>query len=253
MNLRRVPAFVAVWWAGQHLGGMVDARGTRSSDFFLAVWFFQMAVSLVLVSALQCLDGLYFAGRLPACVAGLRTSCDRRPPAPHTLGRMAAVLVRNQLVSGVAILYLLSGAPPDRWHVREGALYRAGAGLAYAGLFEAIFYAGHRLLHWGPLYGALHALHHQTHADSAVSFGYMDLIDYTLETTLPGIAPLYIVGAHPPSYFGFLAVGLFNAILVHSGWDFLVLADPARHRTHHLRPSKNLGNGPLDWLLGTSA
>lgn len=266
--MRRVPAYWGVWWLGQELGRQMDTVSflevdichdrARALFFFSTVLAFQMAMSFVLVGLLSCLDALYFARLLPASVARYRM-VGHRPPAPHTLGRMAAVVARNQILSGLTILAFvrwagpyLPGPPAFRDRDLEGSAPPTWLmSLAYAGLFEIVFYAGHRLLHAYSCLG--HALHHQTHTDSAVTFGYMGLVDYTLETTLPALAPLYVVGVHVPAYMGFLAVGLFNAILVHSGWDFPYLASPRRHSIHHTRPTKNLGNGPLDLVFGTAA
>jgi len=252
MGWQKAPAYLAVWWAGQTFGRTTYvSAGPRA--FFAGILLLQVVVSTVLVGLLSALDGLYFRGLLPACVARFRMVAHR-PPPPHTLARMAAVVLRNQVLSGLLVLWTLPSRPPDFWPAHDSSPASTLAlSAGYALLFEVFFYAGHRLLHWRPVYGALgHALHHQTHTDSAVSFGYMGAVDYMLETNVPALVPLYIVGVHVPAYTGFLAVGLFNAILVHSGWNFPWLADPTRHSVHHSRPSLNLGNGPLDYLLGTA-
>jgi len=124
--------------------------------------------------------------------------------------------------------------------------------IIYTLSYDVIFYLGHRALHASrKLYEVAHKLHHTTFADRAITYHYMDFIDFMFEISLPNLIPQLIFGMNVPAWIAFLIMGTWNAIVVHSGWDLPFCPDPAEHVAHHTKYKVNYGVGVLDIACGT--
>ena len=107
---------------------------------------------------------------------------------------------------------------------------------------------------WRWLYIKSHQLHHLTYCSQGITAHYMHWIDFFLESTIEGITHVlcFPLGGSPIGFISFTCAGVFNGVVVHSGWNFKFLPDPVRHYFHHSKFSVNYSIGPLDFLLGTS-
>lgn len=122
-------------------------------------------------------------------------------------------------------------------------------------IHDIVFYFGHLLMHkWKWLYQKVHKKHHQVFASIAASAHYMTWFDFFLESMCEAIFHVlcFPFGASPIAFISFSCAGVFNGVVVHSGYDIPYLPDPKRHYFHHTKYKVNYSIGPLDRMLGTN-
>lgn len=127
--------------------------------------------------------------------------------------------------------------------------------LVYYIIHDLIFYFGHLIMHkWAWLYQKVHKKHHLVFASIAASAHYMQWFDFFLESMSESICHVlcFPFGASPIAFISFSCAGVFNGVVVHSGYDFPFLPDPKRHYFHHTKFKVNYSIGPLDKVLGTN-
>ena len=126
-------------------------------------------------------------------------------------------------------------------------------------LFREIhFYLVHRLIHWPPLYRAVHSLHHKNANPGPWSGLAMHPVEHVLYFS--GVLIHWILPSHPihvifhlqhlafapaPGHAGFAEVEITNGFNVKTGGYF--------HYLHHKHFECNYGNDlmPIDAWLGT--
>ena len=127
-------------------------------------------------------------------------------------------------------------------------------------IFDAWFYFGHRLLHWGPMY-RFHALHHKSVAPTVWSNDSSGVVDTLVEHSFY----LVIWFVLPVPALAVFALRLFDQIsgmIGHAGFEFFASPTSRRpwpficttfHDLHHSRFNYNYGNifSVWDRLLGT--
>jgi hypothetical protein len=119
--------------------------------------------------------------------------------------------------------------------------------------YDVVFFIGHFAMHRIPgAYRSTHKQHHLTFADMAISHHWMGPIDFLLETVLPCCLPVILFGLHPAGWFGFIGMGAFNGVVVHSGYDLPYMPDPRPHLAHHRNGAVNFSLGLLDSCFGTT-
>ncbi|KAJ2078905.1 C-4 sterol methyl oxidase [Coemansia sp. RSA 988] len=82
----------------------------------------------------------------------------------------------------------------------------------------------HRLFHWGPLYRAVHKVHHEFSAPFGMTAEYA----HPLETVLFGLGTIggpvlycvYLGSVHAVTMLTWITLRLFQAVDAHSGYDF---------------------------------
>jgi sterol desaturase/sphingolipid hydroxylase (fatty acid hydroxylase superfamily) len=116
-------------------------------------------------------------------------------------------------------------------------------------VYEAVFYALHRLLH--AKLGPYHALHHETHANLGVTNFYMHPVDYALEVIVPLWTAISFVNPSLSVTLAVIVIGTINSVVSHSGVKVPGLPDPRDHWLHHHLATCNYGTGPLDYLYNT--
>eukprot|EP01080_Neovahlkampfia_damariscottae_P003261 gene3261-5704_t len=127
-------------------------------------------------------------------------------------------------------------------------------GLEYA-LFDIIFYFGHRAMHSVSWLRFTHFEHHNTYATIGLTGHYMEMIDFFFEVAFEQLGFVIILmpfGLSPMAYLGFANLGIFNTVVVHSGYDFFYLPDPRPHYLHHKNIKVNYSIGVLDSVFKTS-
>lgn len=181
-----------------------------------------------------------------------------KQPTAAEIRHCATIVLRNQLISltiaslntfvtaktrSPSPLDVSPSLPPVSAFARDVVLCLL--------LREALFYYSHRLLHWPPLYRAVHKTHHRFVAPVALAAQYAHPLEHLVANVLPVALPPVLLHAHVLSAWTFLALELLETSTVHSGYDFF--AGAARmHDRHHERFNVNFGAlGFLDWVHGT--
>jgi sterol desaturase/sphingolipid hydroxylase (fatty acid hydroxylase superfamily) len=123
---------------------------------------------------------------------------------------------------------------------------------------EVHFYAIHRLIHWLPLYRAVHSLHHKNVNPGPWSGLAMHPAEHLLYFS--GVLLCWIIPSHPLHVLFYLQYVAFAPAPSHSGFDKLVLNDRVTlnldyydHYLHHKYFEVNYGGPlvPIDKWLGT--
>jgi methylsterol monooxygenase len=121
-------------------------------------------------------------------------------------------------------------------------------------LREIMFYYGHRIFHWRPLYKRYHKIHHEFTAPVAFSSQYAHPVEYLTSDSLPVMLPPMLLRVHVVSTWAFTAGVLISSAVIHSGYDFFYKA-ARMHDRHHEGANAYFGAfgalGLLDWLHGT--
>lgn len=127
-------------------------------------------------------------------------------------------------------------------------------------LFDAWFYFGHRLLHWGPFY-RFHALHHRSVAPSAWSNDSSTAVDTLIEHGFY-LVVWFVLPAPAAAIFALRLYDQISGMIGHSGFEYFA-APGARapspfvcttfHDLHHSQFNYNYSNMFSVWdrLLGT--
>jgi len=126
---------------------------------------------------------------------------------------------------------------------------------------DALFYWAHRLLHYKPLYGAIHKKHHQFKTPIGLAAQYAHPVEKLIANDVPTMVGALLMKTHVTVLWWFLFLRLWETVEVHSGFHFpwspwtylnLLAGGPDRHDFHH---SHNIGNyGMLrfwDWIMST--
>jgi sterol desaturase/sphingolipid hydroxylase (fatty acid hydroxylase superfamily) len=123
------------------------------------------------------------------------------------------------------------------------------------------FYVIHRIIHWPPLYRAVHHLHHKNVNPGPWSGLAMHPVEHILYFS--GVALHWIIPSHPFHALYHLHHLAFSPAGGHSGFHQIVLnrgtdrgldADSYRHYLHHKYFEVNYGGDgivPIDYWLGT--
>lgn len=120
------------------------------------------------------------------------------------------------------------------------------------------FYVTHRLIHWPPLYRAIHRIHHKNVNPGAWSGLAMHPVEHLVYFS--AVSLYWIVPSHPMHTLFSLQLLALGATLAHHGFDRLVLVrgrtlDTGHymHYLHHKYVTVNFGTElvPLDKWLGT--
>jgi sterol desaturase/sphingolipid hydroxylase (fatty acid hydroxylase superfamily) len=125
-------------------------------------------------------------------------------------------------------------------------------------LRDVHFYLVHRLIHWPPLYHAVHKLHHQNVNPGPWSGLAMHPVEHVLYFS--GVLIHWIVPSHPIHALFHLAHAALAPAPGHTGYDKIVLGettaidtDSYAHYLHHKHFECNYADGviPLDKWFGT--
>jgi len=123
---------------------------------------------------------------------------------------------------------------------------------------EVHFYAIHRLIHWAPLYRAVHSIHHKNVRPGPWSGLAMHPVEHMLYFS--GVLLCWLIPSHPLHIIFYLQYAAFAPAPSHSGFDKLVLSKRMAlnleyydHYLHHRYFEVNYGGPivPIDKWLGT--
>lgn len=159
---------------------------------------------------------------------------------------MYKIIVRNQILLGVcgALLShyeIITILPPSNVLQSSSIMYDtfhvAALGMVYALFFDICHY---QILHGIRCLYSYHEIHHNTHADYALTSMVMHPIDAFFEIIVPLFACLWVscLIGYPPSIatiITFLITITIYGNVTHSGYRFrfYLLPDPAHHIRHH--------------------
>jgi sterol desaturase/sphingolipid hydroxylase (fatty acid hydroxylase superfamily) len=121
-------------------------------------------------------------------------------------------------------------------------------------VFDAIFYAGHYAMHHVKFMKPFHMIHHETFSTSGISGHYMSVVNFFFDSIAPGIVIILLMfplGCTPMGFISFAAYGIFNTVVVHSGWNFKYMPDPLPHFYHHTKYNVNYSAGIFDKIFKT--
>jgi sterol desaturase/sphingolipid hydroxylase (fatty acid hydroxylase superfamily) len=147
-------------------------------------------------------------------------------------------------------------APTTSW--RSSPVY-CGVLMLVLPFFHALhFYVFHRLLHWGPLYRAVHYLHHQNTNPGPWSGLAMHPVEHLVYFS--GVLLLWVIPSTPLHALYFVTLVGLAPVEGHCGFGRMVLGrssfatDGYYHYLHHKFFRVNFGDPfliPLDKLFGT--
>lgn len=121
--------------------------------------------------------------------------------------------------------------------------------VVYVVLFDAYFYALHRLLHTRPLFRAIHAVHHRSRAPGLLTaLAFHPLEGLAIIAFMP--AAMYLLPIHLASLAVTAAFLSGSILLAHCGWEVFPAwwyrvpllnwyVTPRLHDLHHLRRNCN--------------
>jgi len=158
----------------------------------------------------------------------------------------------------VLILWVFANgwAPWLSW--TNNTLWLAVFGLLIPVFHEVHFFCIHRLIHWPPLYRAVHSVHHNSVNPSPWSSLSMHPVEHLLYFS--GSLIHLVVPSHPLLAIYHLHLAGFGAVVGHTGFDKIVLGEESAmdthtyaHYLHHKYFEVNYADGliPLDKWLGT--
>ncbi len=137
-------------------------------------------------------------------------------------------------------------------------IWLACLALALPMIHELHFYCVHRLIHWRPLYRAVHSVHHNSVNPSPWSSLSMHPVEHVLYWS--GTLLHLIVPSHPLLAIYHLQISGVGAVVGHIGFDRIALgnntsfdAHTYAHYLHHRYFEVNYADGlmPFDRLFGT--
>lgn len=110
--------------------------------------------------------------------------------------------------------------------------------LAYL-VTDFLFYWGHRLLHWGPLYKAVHKKHHEFYVTVGWACEYAHPVEFIMGNVIPVIAGPILFRYHHFMFCVWMATAISGTTWGHSGYKFPIALSNGSHDFHH---SHNVGN-----------
>lgn len=200
-----------------------------------------------------------------ACVVGgwalQRPWPDRRiAPAPPALTVAEVQTTALTVLGSAAITWLGWWAFCMGWIVvvpTSGPLRAVGDAVGLLLTMDAALYAGHRMAHWGPLFGRVHALHHRYSLVRPLTL----FVVHPAEVLGFGGLWLGVLALWQPCWSGMIAYLMLNGIwgtLGHFGMELLpggpaLLTGGRHHADHHRHPHGNFGfyTNLWDRLLGS--
>jgi sterol desaturase/sphingolipid hydroxylase (fatty acid hydroxylase superfamily) len=169
----------------------------------------------------------------------------------YSFHQMVPTILRNQLIQIVLVILVLSKTHSDDFDASGWGTFKSNV-LFYI-VIDLFFGGGHYLLHFKLFYKSTHALHHATFASQGVSAHFMTFIDFIFESMVAALFMCLTLsfGASPISLVSLAAIGSYQTIIGHSGWDLPFNRDPIEHYLHHnyLKKSVNFGLGPIEKIL----
>lgn len=190
-------------------------------------------------------------------------SARRTPRAVlHDLRHTLTTVVLGSLIGFGTTRLVLDGVIPlaTAWPtatqlVREVVLYVV--------LFDAYFYALHRLLHTRFLFRAIHVVHHRSRAPGVLTaLAFHPLEGLLIIAFMP--AAMYLIPIHLASLAVTVTFLSGSILLAHCGWDVFPAwwsrvpllnwyVTPRLHGAHHLRRNCNYSAtlSIFDWAFGT--
>ncbi|OGM49398.1 sterol desaturase [Aspergillus bombycis] len=123
---------------------------------------------------------------------------------------------------------------------------------------EALFYYGHRALHWPWLYRRFHKQHHLFTTPVAVASLYCHPVEHVVSNILPVAIPAHLLRIHVVTFWLFACGVSAQASWAHCGYRFFDFSfmgwKPEIHDLHHEKLNVNYGLiGILDAIHGTRA
>ena len=159
-----------------------------------------------------------------------------------TLWTAYEVLVFWAQASGIAPLHLWA----------DGAIWFLSLFMIIVWWESLHFYWVHRLLHWPPLYKAVHSLHHRninTGPWSGISMHPVEHLIYFSSVLIHFVLP-----SHPIHIIFHMYVLTISAIVGHSGFEGLLVGNKQRmalghfhHQLHHRYFECNYGTSEMPW------
>ena len=113
---------------------------------------------------------------------------------------------------------------------------------------DIYFYITHRILHLKYFYKNIHKKHHEWIIPSAISATYAHPIEHLISNIGAVYIPLVITNAHLYTYLFYQTLGIFNAVLSHSNYNFINNS----HNIHHKKFNYNFGLGYTDDIFKTN-
>jgi sterol desaturase/sphingolipid hydroxylase (fatty acid hydroxylase superfamily) len=170
----------------------------------------------------------------------------------YSFKEMIPTILRNQFIQIFLVIWILSKTHSEDFNSSGVSTFISNVMFYF--VIDLFFGGGHYILHFQTLYKPTHSLHHSTFSSQGVSAHFMTLIDFSFESMLASIimcVGLYF-GASPISLVSMAAVGSYQTIVDHSGWNLPLNKDPIHHYLHHNYRKKivNYGLGPIEQLLG---
>ena len=120
---------------------------------------------------------------------------------------------------------------------------------------DTMFYWGHRLLHWKPLYPYIHKVHHSFYQPVGIASLYSHPIEILVTNMVPFMAGPFLVGAHVATLWIWLVLRIAETCDGHSGYEFSwspyrllpFSGSAAHHDFHHSHNKGNFGSFFTVW------
>lgn len=181
--------------------------------------------------------------------------------------RLIAVTLFNQIPLTVAVVSVALAV-----HFGLGADVRVdfpawpvllGHFLGWLLIFEAGFYASHRLLHTRWCFRHIHSLHHRFKAPVPYSAACVHPVEFVVSYIIPTFTAAVLFNFSYAEVLLFLSVEYIHTVHDHNGyfypWDpfhWVCFQNARMHDEHHRRPTVNYGGAFTDWpdrIFGTYA
>ena len=164
------------------------------------------------------------------------------------------------VTGSTAVYFALGGEVPlgfPTWPVLLGHF------LGWLLIFEAGFYASHRLLHTRWLYRHVHLVHHRFKAPLPYCAACVHPLEFVISYIVPTFGAAVLLQFSYAEILLFLSLEYVHTVHDHNGhfywWDpfhWLCTQNARMHDEHHRRPNVNFGGAFTNWpdrLFGTYA